>query len=113
MEEGSVRVGVRPQIITKAQALNIQRENMELDIYNVDGYKGVGVARVVKKDFASDCHPDNDLLDYVISGSGAVEIDGEKFDVKAGDLVFIPRGSNFTWSAGVELLAIMQPRFEG
>lgn len=42
------------------------------------------------------------VLEYVIDGCGTVEINGKKFDVKGGDVYFLPQGSNHRYYASKE-----------
>ncbi|MBF0786422.1 MULTISPECIES: cupin domain-containing protein [unclassified Streptococcus] len=38
-------------------------------------------------------------IDYVISGTVCIEIDGQKYVGRAGDVLFIPAGSDVIWSS--------------
>lgn len=40
------------------------------------------------------CHPDAELVAFIVSGKGIVEVEDEKFEAKAGDSVWVPKGSS-------------------
>ncbi len=37
-------------------------------------------------------HPNAELVCYILSGKGMVEVEDERFEVRAGDTVWIPKG---------------------
>ena len=37
-------------------------------------------------------HPNAELVCYIVSGKGMVEVEDERFEVKAGDTVWVPKG---------------------
>ena len=102
----------KPQIIRKNKVQEVDKGILVVRPYQIEGYDEIGVAHVTKKSDVSDFYPDNDLLDYVLKGSGTVTLNGEVYTVQEGDLVFIPRGTKFKWSGGVELLAIVTPQLD-
>lgn len=48
---------------------------------------------------------------YVISGKGKFKIDGDIYEVEKGDIVEIPAGIKFIFVGEMELLLIMNPKF--
>lgn len=48
---------------------------------------------------------------YVISGKGKFRIDGDIYEVEKGDIVEIPAGIKFIFAGEMELLLIMNPKF--
>jgi len=51
---------------------------------------------------------------YIIEGSGVFTIDNQKYDVKAGLLVEVPPGVEYTYSGSMKILLVSHPRwFEG
>jgi mannose-6-phosphate isomerase-like protein (cupin superfamily) len=54
------------------------------------------------------------LIYYVLEGEGTFDVNNEKFNVKAGNLVEVPPGIEFAYSGKMKLLLIVQPPwFEG
>ncbi len=49
---------------------------------------------------------------YVLSGNGKFRIDGEIYEVRQGDIVEIPAGKKFIFAGKMELLLIMNPKFD-
>lgn len=48
---------------------------------------------------------------YVLEGEGTFCVDNEKMAVKKGDVVEVPKGSNFVFAGKMKLLLIMSPGF--
>ncbi len=44
-------------------------------------------------EIGSEVHPDNDQLLLLVAGSGRAIVDGETWDIAAGDAVLVPAGS--------------------
>ena len=38
------------------------------------------------------CHPNAELVAYIVSGKGVVEVEDQRFEVRAGDSVWVPKG---------------------
>ena len=53
----------------------------------------------------------SDTFDYVLEGSGTFEVAGREVPVRAGQLVCVPRNTEFTHSGKMKLLAVHQPGF--
>ena len=53
--------------------------------------KSIG-RRYNKSDFFLHAHQNNSEILYITNGNGLVEVDGEKYSVTAGDIVFCPMG---------------------
>lgn len=49
---------------------------------------------------------------YVISGNGKFKIDGETYEVEAGDIIEIPSNTEFIFAGEMKLLLIMNPKFD-
>ena len=54
---------------------------------------------------------------FVIKGRGTLTIDGRKFTLKPGDLIFVPKGAHHQFTdfeeEGLALLVIFAPNFTG
>lgn len=48
---------------------------------------------------------------YVISGNGKFKIDEEIYEVEKGDIIEIPSNTKFIFAGKMELLLIMNPKF--
>lgn len=48
---------------------------------------------------------------YVLEGDGTFRIDDEKVEVKKGDVIEVPKGTNFVFAGKMKLLLIMSPGF--
>lgn len=106
-------MGVKSQVFRLADLKEIDRGVLSVSNYfNDENMEALSVSRVVKKEEITSHYTDRDMIDYVIEGEGYCIINGEKKNVSAGDLVLLPRGTHFTWSGGVTLLAISHPRFK-
>lgn len=54
----------------------------------------------------------NDRIYFVLSGSGWFEVSGDRFDVRKGELVMVPRSTPYDFgSAAMELLLIDTPAY--
>lgn len=49
---------------------------------------------------------------YILEGSGTFVIDNETVTVEAGDVVFIPRGTQYQDAGTLAMLAINTPRYD-
>lgn len=49
---------------------------------------------------------------YVISGKGKFKIDGDIYEVDKGDIIEIPANTKFIFAGEMELLLIMNPKFD-
>lgn len=49
---------------------------------------------------------------YVVSGSGKFKIDDKIYEVKEKDIIEIPAGTKFIFAGEMELLLIMNPKFD-
>ena len=49
---------------------------------------------------------------YVLSGSGTFKIDNEKYEVVEGDVIEIPKNTEFVFAGKMKLLLIMTPAFD-
>lgn len=49
---------------------------------------------------------------YILEGNGRFKINGEIYDVESGDLVEIPKNTEFVYIGKMKLLLIMNPAFD-
>ncbi|MFC1613303.1 cupin domain-containing protein [Patescibacteria group bacterium] len=78
-----------------------------------ENYKKISVARVDiigEQKFGLD--KESDVIYYVLDGKGKFFIENDEFDVKKGDLIFIPKNTKYKDSGKLELLAIASPKFD-
>jgi len=55
---------------------------------------------------------ESDTIYYVLDGTGKFFIENNEFDVKEGDLIFIPKNTKYKDSGDLQLLAIATPKFD-
>jgi len=55
---------------------------------------------------------ESDTAYYVLEGSGKFYIENKEFEVKKGDLVFIPKNTKYKDSGKLKFLAISVPKFD-
>lgn len=53
-----------------------------------------------------------DAIYYVLKGSGFFDINGQKNSVEQGDLIFIPKGTEYFDSGKLTMLCINNPRYD-
>lgn len=53
-----------------------------------------------------------DAIYYVLNGLGIFEINGQKNSVEEGDLIFIPKGTEYYDSGKLTMLSINNPRYD-
>lgn len=59
-------------------------------------------------------HEDGDQLYYILSGEGALDMDGKRYELKAGMAVFIPRKvEHNTENTGSEMFEYVEFRAKG
>ena len=80
---------------------NINNENISIDIIEV--YKGHGKYCTNKV---------SSHIYYVLEGNGKFKINGELYDVKMGDIIEIPKNTEFIYIGKMKLLLIMSPAFQ-
>jgi mannose-6-phosphate isomerase-like protein (cupin superfamily) len=75
-------------------------------------YEKFSVAKVKiigEQEFGID--QESDLAYYVLEGEGEFNIEEDKFYVKKGDLIFIPKNTKYKDFGDLTLLAISVPKF--
>ena len=55
---------------------------------------------------------ESDLVYFVLEGEGKFFIEDKEYDVKKGDLIFIPKNTKYKDSGSLTLLAFSSPRFD-
>jgi len=75
--------------------------------------KGASVAFITLK--GTNCKVRNKRSDsfyFILKGNGVFDVDGKKYKVKKGDLVFIPKGTVYFDSGNMDMVVFCNPRFE-
>jgi len=83
------------------------------DFLNRKEYDTFSIAKVKingEQKFGRDTN--SDLAYFVLEGKGKFYIEDNVFEVKKGDLVFIPKNTKYKDEGNLSLLAIAAPRFE-
>ena len=80
---------------------NINNENISIDIIEV--YKGH--EKYCTNKISS-------YIYYVLEGNGKFKINGELYDVEMGDIIEIPKNTEFIYIGKMKLLLIMSPAFQ-
>lgn len=76
--------------------------NQELDIYFIDVEKGHDTFIISKK---------ITRIYYVLEGKGCFTIDNQRYDVESGTLVEVPPNVEYSYSGGMKLLLVANPRW--
>lgn len=81
-------------------------------LFHDESLKNVSVSRVkVSGENKKVRNLKSDLFYYVIEGSGVFSLNDERYEVEAGDLVFIPKGVAYQDSGELTFLVIYHPKF--
>ncbi|MBN1645035.1 hypothetical protein JW851_03280 [Candidatus Woesearchaeota archaeon] len=83
------------------------------NLMNTKDYQSLSVAKVEldgDQKFGKDTQ--SDVAYYILEGEGKFFIEDEEIDDKKGDLVFIPKNTQYKDSGKMTLLAIASPRFD-
>lgn len=80
---------------------NIDNENISIDIIEV--YKGH--EKYCTNKVSSHIY-------YVLDGNGKFKINGELYNVEIGDIIEIPKNTEFVYIGKMKLLLIMSPAFQ-
>lgn len=108
--------------ISKMKVKHIKSEDIEkLDFGSIhvknlldeDSYNKFSIAEVNivgEQKFGLD--KESDTAYYVLSGEGKFFIEDKEFDVKQGDLLFIPKNTKYKDEGNLKLLAISVPKFD-
>ena len=80
---------------------NINNENISIDIIEV--YKGH--EKYCTNKVSSHIY-------YVLEGNGKFKINGKLYDVEMGDIIEIPKNTEFIYIGKMKLLLIMSPAFQ-
>lgn len=80
---------------------NVNNENISIDIIEV--YKGH--EKYCTNKVSSHIY-------YVLEGNGKFKINGELYDVEMGDIIEIPKNTEFIYIGKMKLLLIMSPAFQ-
>jgi len=82
------------------------------NLFSENNYEKLSVAEVeLKGDTGFELNEESDILDYVSSGQGEFIVNGERFSVAEGDLVFIPKNTKFKHLGNMKLIVISVPKF--
>lgn len=68
------------------------------DLFSLEESPRLGCGIMVMKDTTFDWKLDYDEIDYIISGTLDILIDGNKVSASAGELILIPKGSKIQFS---------------
>jgi len=81
------------------------------DIFSNNAFN-VAKVRKVGDDIKTGYDTESDVAYYVLEGEGDCVINGEKYHLKKGDLVFYNKGTSYKHLKGLTLLAISVPPFD-
>ncbi len=82
-------------------SFNINNENISINV--IESYKGH--EKYCTNKVSSHIY-------YVLEGNGKFKIDGELYDVEEGDIIEIPKNTEFIYVGRMRLLLIMNPAFQ-
>lgn len=54
----------------------------------------------------------SDRFYYIVSGAGAFDVGGKRFEVASGDLIVVPRDTPYDFEGRMELLLFCSPAFD-
>ena len=106
---------MKPTIIRAEQPKeNDYGDTKVTDILNTDQFNGFSIAKVRKvgDDIKLGADSESDVAYYVLDGEGKCVIEDKEYQIKKGDLVFLPHGTKYKNLHGLTLLAIANPRFD-
>ncbi|MFA6446002.1 MAG: cupin domain-containing protein [Candidatus Paceibacterota bacterium] len=75
------------------EKLTIENDNFRKVLYTGERSQLVLMSLLPAEEIGMEVHPDNDQFFRFEKGNGKVIIDGNEYDIKDGDAVVIPRGS--------------------
>lgn len=92
----------------------IFRENMNIKIFNkVEDFANASVALIKVKDRHGKVKSSyNDRIFYVIKGEGNFVISGEENTVESGDLIIVPKNTDYDFYGSLTLLLVHVPAFK-
>ena len=112
--KNSSRIFMEPKII-KAEDLkeNDYGDPKVTDILNTREFPkfSIAIIRKIGNDIKLGADKESDVAYFVLGGKGRCIVEGKKFTIKKGDLVFLPHGTKYKNMKGLTLLAIASPRF--
>lgn len=82
-------------------SFNLNNKDISIDI--IESYKGH--ERYCTNKVSSHIY-------YVLEGNGRFKINGEIYEVKSGEIVEIPKNTEFVYIGKMKLLLIMNPAFD-
>lgn len=84
------------------------------DILNTKEFLKFSIAKVKKvgDDIKLGYDSESDVAYYVLEGNGFCIIEDKKYEIKKGDLVFLPKGTRYKNTKGLTLLSIASPPFD-
>lgn len=82
---------------------NFDISNKNISINIIDSYKG-------HEKYCTNIVSSH--IYYVLEGSGKFKINGGLYDVKNGDIIEIPKNTEFVYIGKMKLLLIMNPAFD-
>jgi len=84
------------------EELTEQNDNFRKVLYTASHCQLVLMSLPANEDIGMEIHPDNDQFFRFEAGSGRVVIDENSYDVKDGDAVIVPAGSQHNVIAGID-----------
>jgi mannose-6-phosphate isomerase-like protein (cupin superfamily) len=102
-------------MIIKGKNLDfISRENMDIKIFNkAEDFANASVAKIKVKDNHGRVKSSyNDRIYYVIEGEGTFIISGSKNSVEKGDLIIVPKNTEYDFYGNLTLLLVHVPAFK-
>lgn len=83
------------------------------DLLADDQYDKLSVAEVkIVGEQKTGLDTESDSVYYILEGEGKFFIEEEVFEVKKGDLIFIPKNTKYKDEGSLTLLAISSPKFD-
>ncbi len=103
----------KPKIIRKEELKENDYGNTKVtDILNEEELKfSVAKVRKIGNDVKIGYNTESDVAYYVLGGKGNCVINGKRYTLKKGDLVFCPKGTKYSIN-GLTLLVISSPKFD-
>lgn len=106
---GSIRCVDPESGIMSVDCSNVEMERLDTgnpkdqvwvkDVTTADDNKNLAAGFLVIKESEFDWSLPYDEIDYIIEGELTIKVNGKEIVAKAGDVLLLPKGSKFTWSA--------------
>ena len=108
-DENSIRCVDPESGIMSVNCSNIEMERLDTgnpkdqvwvkDVTTSDDNKNLAAGFLVIKETEFDWELPYDEIDYIIEGELTIKVNGKEIVSRAGDVLLLPKGSKFTWSA--------------